>query len=418
VSILNDKEEPTVLDLKATISLDKTTSFEELEQPDTLTTGDIKLTHTKYSWQSIDYRYGNSKQYDTAKKTFIESNDLGDLYMSVSKAEDNWEIRQYRLDTLDGESTMYQDIVTGLSDGDEVSLSPDGKTASYGTYSGGCGLGKSYTVVTKDPSNLKEVGKDAGGKSMYVFYGTDGTDTGDPLFTKFYEESKGFYQDRADYPKSAGELAKKYPILLIRNQSKTLTAVFLTEYAPVGGCAKPVVYLYPTAPTQVNVTVDADVTISEPAYNKGWTAFAQPNGKLTVNGKAYDSLFWEGYGNGIYPDLSQRGVVVKQGELQTTLVQQLTSLGLNQKERNDFLEFWQPRLPNDPYVKLSWLGTSDMNQLANLKVTPKPDTTIRIFLDAEGLSAPKLLQPQTLTAPARKGFTVVEWGGLIRGKLQ
>jgi hypothetical protein len=77
------------------------------------------------------------------------------------------------------------------------------------------------------------------------------------------------------------------------------------------------------------------------------------------------------------------------------------------------MEFWQPRLPKTPYVRLTWLNTEDMNKLAPLSVNPRPDTSIRIFLEFQGLEKPISLKTQKLTAPNREGFTLIEWGGLL-----
>jgi hypothetical protein len=87
-------------------------------------------------------------------------------------------------------------------------------------------------------------------------------------------------------------------------------------------------------------------------------------------------------------------------------------LGLNAQESADFIEYWQQKLPQSPYIRLTWLDTSDMDQLAPLTVLPKPDTSIRIFLDFAPLDNPISLIPQKLSAPVRRGFTLVEWGGL------
>ncbi|MBQ2767321.1 MAG: hypothetical protein IJF49_04495 [Clostridia bacterium] len=48
---------------------------------------------------------------------------------------------------------------------------------------------------------------------------------------------------------------------------------------------------------------------------------------------------------------------------------------------------------------------------ARLTVTPAPDTVIRVFMTWKGLDEPIAIAPQTLTAPPREGFTLVEWGG-------
>jgi hypothetical protein len=77
------------------------------------------------------------------------------------------------------------------------------------------------------------------------------------------------------------------------------------------------------------------------------------------------------------------------------------------------MEFWTDLLPQDPYVRLTWLNTSEMDRLAPLSVSPAPDTSIRIFLEFEGYSTPVKLIPQNLKSVPRQGFTLVEWGGLL-----
>jgi len=83
------------------------------------------------------------------------------------------------------------------------------------------------------------------------------------------------------------------------------------KYARLAECGEPVIYLYPTKTTDVSVKVGADIRISEPDYGNGWNVTAKPSGELTVNGSKYDSLFWEGQGNGDYPYVDESGVVVK-----------------------------------------------------------------------------------------------------------
>jgi hypothetical protein len=55
-----------------------------------------------------------------------------------------------------------------------------------------------------------------------------------------------------------------------------------------------------------------------------------------------------------------------------------------------------------------------MNQLAPLTVTPKPDTIIRILMDFKALEKPEPAVGYPIRTPERKGFTVVEWGGVLR----
>jgi len=49
--------------------------------------------------------------------------------------------------------------------------------------------------------------------------------------------------------------------------------------------------------------------------------------------------------------------------------------------------------------------------------SPRPETVARIFLDFQGQNDFSTnLTPQKLTGFQRKGFTLVEWGGLLIGK--
>ena len=48
---------------------------------------------------------------------------------------------------------------------------------------------------------------------------------------------------------------------------------------------------------------------------------------------------------------------------------------------------------------------------AVLTVDPAPDTEIRVFMAWQGLDKGMEIEAQTLTAPERQGFTLVEWGG-------
>lgn len=186
-----------------------------------------------------------------------------------------------------------------------------------------------------------------------------------------------------------------------------------SDYGPQVECGKPVIYLYPEQTTDVSVHVGAQVTVSEPQYHDGWSGVAHPDGHVDVSGVSYPYLFWEGTGHGLYPTIS-KGVIVPTRDVQTTITSHLLQLGLHENEINDFLGFWMPRMPQTPFVRLSWLGISDMNELAPLSISPRPDTMIRVFLDFEGVIVPYVIERQTFTSLPRKGFTVVEWGGLLR----
>jgi hypothetical protein len=180
---------------------------------------------------------------------------------------------------------------------------------------------------------------------------------------------------------------------------------------------KPVVYLYPTQETSVNVRVNfkGHLTHTYPKYNpaQGWTVTAKPDGELTDNktGKIYYNLFWEGTSQ--YQYNLNTGFVVKGEDVADFLDASLEKLGLNRREANEFITYWLPEMEQNKY-NLVHFSTSEYQAQAPLDVSPKPDTEIRVFMVYQPLDAPINVQPQTLSSPARKGFTLVEWGGKIQ----
>lgn len=183
--------------------------------------------------------------------------------------------------------------------------------------------------------------------------------------------------------------------------------------SPPAECGKPVIYLYPKETTNVRVSLPAfiNVTVSEPTYPKqGWQTMAHPDGTLEYAGKIYGSLYWEGTGVGYVAP--REGFLVKDGEQQVFLAGTLAKYGLNAKESKEFMDFWLPKMTGAPYYRVAFL-TDVWSKAAPLYVNPKPETSIRIFMDWQKLSAPvKITSPQIVT-PARNGFTLVEWGGLL-----
>ena len=176
--------------------------------------------------------------------------------------------------------------------------------------------------------------------------------------------------------------------------------------------AKPVIYLYPETETEVSVKLDfnGQLTSTYPQYNGGWTVKAQPDGTLTdpVTGREYYCLFWEGISNVEY-DLSA-GFVVPGHETAAFLENTLAKLGLTDREANEFIIYWLPRMEGNPYNLISF-QTDAYTDNAVLEIDPAPDTVLRVFMAWKPLETPMKVQPQELTAPLRSGFTVVEWGG-------
>lgn len=175
---------------------------------------------------------------------------------------------------------------------------------------------------------------------------------------------------------------------------------------------KPVIYLYPEEETKVSVTLDFDgeLTSTYPAYGDSWTVDASPDGTLTdpTTGRQYYCLFWEGVSQTEY-DFST-GFCVTGENTADFLEGALARLGLTEQEANEFIIYWLPKMEHNPYNLISFQQETYTNS-AQLTIDPAPDTLIRVFMAWQGLDQPVEVEPQTLAAPERTGFTVVEWGG-------
>ena len=176
-------------------------------------------------------------------------------------------------------------------------------------------------------------------------------------------------------------------------------------------CYKPVIYLYPEKTTDVDVklSLNGEFICTYPKYENGWLVTASPDGTLTdKNGQTYNYLYWEG---DIQTDYSfQKGFCVKGENTAEFLEKALSKLGLNRKEANEFIVYWLPLMEKKPYNIISF-QTDSYTDAAGLDINPKPDTLIRVFMTFKGSDSHVEIEEQSLNAPKRQGFTVIEWGG-------
>ena len=182
-------------------------------------------------------------------------------------------------------------------------------------------------------------------------------------------------------------------------------------FEPEVRAEKPVIYLYPTENMDVTVKLDinGDLTCTYPAYHDGWTVTASPDGSLTdEKGQTYNYLYWEGETYTLY-DMT-KGFCVKGEDTAAFLEDALAKLGLNRREANEFIVFWLPLMQENLYNIISF-QTDVYTESAKLTVTPTPDTVIRVFMAYKSADNYVEIEAQELTAPAREGFTVIEWGG-------
>jgi hypothetical protein len=402
--------------LNPNTTIDENAVITDITIPSNLTYNDQGLTLSNGAlFNFVTTALPVSSEHNTYNK--LADLDEGALYEATTTNEATFKVIHYELLLKDHELYRYV-LSNALFEAGVPNIwwsdTSTSNTAEYKSPVMGCGIGGGSIEVAKniDITNLTQIGT-SGSTPIYGI-----SDTANPLLQKHYEEYTQFYSgygagNAADVD-TIEEFVANHGIYLAKDALDQWVVMGKSDYVPAGGCAKPVVYLYPSVPTFVNVAVDAQVTLSDPQYPAlgGWqNVFALPNGQLIYNQQGYDSLFWEGYGKGEYPQITS-GKFVKQGDAANQIRTDLYAQGLNNKEVADFMEFWTSKIPSATYVRISWLDTQDMEQLAKLRVTPAPQTLIRVFLDMEGVDKPYPLAEQQLTAQERNGFTVVEWGGL------
>lgn len=300
----------------------------------------------------------------------------------------------------------------------------------------GCGAGivRCTNVVNDkewfDESKLVEIGKTAAKEPVYELSDKATNTYYKAMFDFGYEGAKSIsYQDEgltweqqqeklksmSDKDKYAEFLADE-PLFFWKDYRGKWRVYKKLKYTTLVECAKPVIYLYPEEEMDVSVQVEPDGGFSkvEPAYPEGgWFVRATPESSLYnyANNTSYPYLFWEGFGyDYVQP---KKGFVFARDEVASGVREKLYALGMNEKETEDFMEFWEPRLQEKDYAFVTFVPQPQFDEMAPLTVSPKPDTVIRVFMDYTPLDEPMAVEPLEIKTPQRNGFTVVEWGGAL-----
>ncbi len=289
-------------------------------------------------------------------------------------------------------------------------------TDKYSMTAGGCGItGSCYLIADVQDSDLIPARNKSGNIDFYV----PKNPKTDKILLDNYDRYKILQEWKVkENPSvkvlSLDEFVTGEPLLYWKDPLGRWSSLINNDIKPMAECGKPVIYLYPQKTMDVSVEVGIDrLTKTIPEYKTGWKVSAQPNGTLYNydDKQAYPYLFWEGQNKGMLTPT--KGSSVKRADLEKFLTDSLDSLGLNRTEKKDFMEFWLSKMlaNNEEYFFVSFVGTRDFNKVAPLKISPAPDTLIRVFMYYMPLDKPMRTEKQDLKAIDRNGFTVVEWGG-------
>lgn len=178
---------------------------------------------------------------------------------------------------------------------------------------------------------------------------------------------------------------------------------------------KPAVYLYPVENMNiaVKVKVKGKLTLTEPIYNDGWNVTASPDGLID---NIYDYLFYEAELNKV--ELPEEGWVVAFDDIENWFDGYLPQMGLNTKEKEQFKEYWLKDLRKANYYEIRLLGDKFLKDNMDLIITPEPETILRLNFYFKPVSIKSELIAPEIKKVERKGFTVIEWGGINEGDLR
>lgn len=175
---------------------------------------------------------------------------------------------------------------------------------------------------------------------------------------------------------------------------------------------KPVIYIYPEKEMDVEVSLkDSDrLTCSYPKYENNWKVTAKPDGTLLYGDKSLYCLYYENKPAKPF-EIKDEGFIVKGSEAASFLEEKLAILGLNEKESEEFIIYWLPKLEANKYNYIRFANKNEITENMGLDISPKPDTTIRVLMAFKGLDKPIDVKEQLLEKVEKTGYTVVEWGG-------
>lgn len=223
-----------------------------------------------------------------------------------------------------------------------------------------------------------------------------------------------------EYKARCGVCAPEYMYYLLKVDKAITSADVNIEYNAINNIRcdqyvayKPIIYLYPTSTADISVKLSNAkyLTTTYPKYNNSWEVTANPDGTLIdkKTGRSLYGLYWEG--NNHMAKMEKDGFVIKGEDTIEFLEEKLSILGLNEREANEFIIYWLPKLESNKYNYIRFETIDEINNYMPLNISPKPDTLIRVMMDYKPLDKKIIVEEQELITQERIGFTVVEWGG-------
>ncbi|MBE6139887.1 MAG: hypothetical protein E7174_05295 [Firmicutes bacterium] len=363
-----------------------------------LKTGNVSYT--------IEGNIGNLK--DTGKLVYITAytDDYSKFKVYNSNGKVLFDGKEYSYFTVGSNSLLVANDTSFKVYDNNLKL----KTTSK-KYDKILGLYEDFVVATKDSDllllsiedELLASFDDGWDKENYIFHS---------MLSGWYTENDkyGIYLVIENNQIPLGTLGSGMEYYYIPNTKET----GIIETTGIDGYAKPVLYLYPLEKTDITVTFEKPslLTTTYPKFKNKWSVTAHPNGDLyDKKGNYYYALYWEEDRNH-YIDFSEGFYVTKDNAIEF-LEEKLDIIGLNKKERNEFIVYWLPILEKNSKNLVYFELTQERDYYNKLIINPKPDSILRVAIHVKKVNKKTSIKEQKLTSFKRKGYTAVEWGGVI-----
>jgi len=177
--------------------------------------------------------------------------------------------------------------------------------------------------------------------------------------------------------------------------------------------AKPILYLYPESTMNISIKLQNESLLKTtyPKYVNGWNVIVEKDGTITdQNNNKYYALYWDEKNQNTI-DFEEGFYVTKDNAIEF-LETTLTKIGLNYKEKNEFIMYWLPILEQNEQSIVYYELTEEREQNNKLLIEPIPDSLLRIVIHIKKVNQATPIKEQELDTFERNGFVAVEWGGI------
>lgn len=187
----------------------------------------------------------------------------------------------------------------------------------------------------------------------------------------------------------------------------------LPEDGYVAKYCKPVIYLYPEEEMELTIKFlnKDNLLTTYPKYNNEWNVIVKEDGTIyDESGRSYYALFFDEKSTNSC-EFNEGFYVTKDNAIEF-LEEKLDILGFTEREANEFIMFWLPILEQNEQSIVYFEQTLERNENCPLYFSTTPDSMLRVTIHIKKVDGYVDINEQQLYSFERKGFCVVEWGGV------